>query len=284
MSVGSLFSGIGGIELGLERAGGFETKWFVEWEPYCQDILRKHWPKAKIYADVTKVDFTSLSRVDVLTGGFPCQDISNAGKRAGITGSRSGLWSYCVEAIRVLRPRICFFENVSAIINRGLDVVLADLASVGYDAEWHCVSASSVGAPHRRDRIILLCWPADVAYSCVSGLQGREESRSLESGGQNTDEQLGGRSNGFPMADTHCEGVELSLTTQRWQPDALGSDNGGRSEEINHYCRGWWSVEPRLGRVAYGIPNRVHRIKALGNAVVPAFAQAVGETIKKEMK
>lgn len=126
MNVGSLFSGIGGIELGFERAGGFKTLWFVEQDKYCQAILRRHWPTAVIYDDITQVDFGNVPKVDVLTGGFPCQDISNAGKRVGIEGSRSGLWKEYARAISVLRPRIVFAENVSALTQRGLDTVLGD--------------------------------------------------------------------------------------------------------------------------------------------------------------
>jgi DNA (cytosine-5)-methyltransferase 1 len=156
-----LFSGVGGIELGLERAGGFKTAWFVEYEPYAQAVLRKRFPSTPVYGDITQLDFSSLPRVDVLTGGFPCQDISNAGRRVGIEGSRSSLWKYYAEAIRCLRPRLAFIENVSALTRRGLDVVLGDLASIGYDAEWHCFPASAVGAPHQRDRIAIIAYPND---------------------------------------------------------------------------------------------------------------------------
>ena len=156
LRVGSLFSGTGGIELGLERAGGFETVWFVECDPHAQAFLRKYWPDATIYGDITEIDFASVPRIDVLTGGFPCQDISNAGKRVGISGSRSGLWKHYLRAISVLRPRIVFAENVAALTQRGLDTVLIDLAAIGYDAEYHCFPASAVGAPHRRDRIVII--------------------------------------------------------------------------------------------------------------------------------
>src|SRR3990167_1062601 len=104
LTVGSLFSGIGGIDLGLERTGGFETRWFVEWESFCQAVLKKHWPSVPCYGDITKIDFTKLERVDVLCGGFPCQDISIAGKGAGIKeGTRSGLWFHYLRAIREIR-------------------------------------------------------------------------------------------------------------------------------------------------------------------------------------
>ena len=158
MNVGSLFSGIGGIELGLERAG-FKTAWFIENEPYAQAVLKKQWPGTPVHGDITKINLEELPKVDILTGGFPCQDISNAGKRVGIQGSRSGLWTYYCEAISVLRPRIALIENVSALLGRGLDTVLCDLVQVGYDAEWYCISASSVGAFHKRDRIFIIAYP-----------------------------------------------------------------------------------------------------------------------------
>jgi len=160
MKVGSLFSGIGGIELGFERTGEFETVWFVERDAYCQQVLKKRWHNAVIYDDITTTDFTKVQPVDVLTGGFPCQDISNAGKRAGIEGSRSSLWKHYARAIGDLRPKYAIIENVAALSNRGLDVVLADLASLGYDAEWHSISASSIGALHRRERIFITAYDA----------------------------------------------------------------------------------------------------------------------------
>lgn len=157
-TVGSLFSGIGGIEIGFEKEG-FKTKWFIEKEPYAQAILKKRFPGTIIYEDVTKIDFRTIPKVDVFTGGFPCQDISGAGKRVGIEGSRSSLWKYYAEAIRVLRPKIAFIENVSALAIRGLNVVLADLAKIGYDAEWYNISASAVGAFHQRERIFIIAYP-----------------------------------------------------------------------------------------------------------------------------
>ena len=166
--VGSLFSGIGGIELGFERAGGFETAWFVECEPYAQAVLRKHWPNVPIYGDIREIDFTTLPKVDILTGGFPCQDISNAGKRKGITGERSGLWKEYLRAICEIRPKIVFVENVAALVNRGLDVVLRDLAQAGYDAEWFCLSAADVGAPHKRQRIWIIAHSDGNSQSVMS--------------------------------------------------------------------------------------------------------------------
>lgn len=162
MKVGSLFSGIGGFDLGLERAG-FQTAWFCEQDEFCQRVLRKHWPDVPIYDDITTLRGQDVEPVDALCGGFPCQDLSYAGRGAGIEGERSGLWSEYARLIGELRPRYVFVENVPALLTRGLGRVLGDLAALGYDAEWDCIPASAVGAPHRRDRVWL------VAYPCRSG-------------------------------------------------------------------------------------------------------------------
>lgn len=158
MNVGSLFSGIGGIELGFAREG-FHTSWFVENNDYCQRVLRKHFPDRPIFSDIHAVDFKSVPPVDILVGGFPCQDISHAGKRKGITGERSSLWKEYHRAIGEIRPRYAVIENVSNLTNIGLDVVLADLAQIGYDAEWVCLRASDFGALHRRERIFIIAYP-----------------------------------------------------------------------------------------------------------------------------
>jgi DNA (cytosine-5)-methyltransferase 1 len=152
-----LFSGIGGFSLGLERTGGFKTVAFCEIEPYPCKVLAKHWPDVPIYNDVRELTGDRLKadglNPEIITAGFPCQDISVAGKGAGITGERSGLWSEIARLVGEIHPRYVILENVSALLNRGLEQVLRDLTEVGYDAEWHCIPASHIGAPHRRDRI-----------------------------------------------------------------------------------------------------------------------------------
>lgn len=159
----SLFSGIGGIDLGLERAG-FTIVAHSEIDQYASRVLAKHWPGVPNVGDITKADWSDwVGHVDVIAGGFPCQDISLAGKGAGIEGSRSGLWSEYARVVRVLRPRYVIVENVAALLSRGLDRVLGDLASLGYDAWWDCIPAASVGAPHRRDRVFIVATRADVA-------------------------------------------------------------------------------------------------------------------------
>ncbi len=158
MNVGSLFSGIGGIELGFEREG-FKTKWFVEKDLFCQCILNKHWPEASVYSDVSNINFSELEKVDILTGGFPCQDISVSGKGKGIVdGERSSLWKHFAKAIGILRPKYAVIENVSALTFRGLSNVLEDLAKEGYDAEWFDLRASDFGAPHKRERIFIVAY------------------------------------------------------------------------------------------------------------------------------
>src|SRR5215207_5071922 len=158
-----LFSGIGGFSLGLERTGGFKTVAFCEIDPFCRKVLEKHWPEVPCYHDVRELTAERLAAdgigVDVICGGFPCQDISLAGKGAGLEGERSGLWSEIARLSGELRPEFVIVENVSALLGRGLGRILGDLAEIGFDAEWHCIPASAIGAPHRRDRIWLVAYP-----------------------------------------------------------------------------------------------------------------------------
>lgn len=159
MKIGSLFSGIGGLELGLEWAGFGHTVWQVEQDEFCRNILARHWPDAdRSITDVRRCYATELEPVDVICGGFPCQDISNAGKGAGLVGHRSGLWFEFARIIGEFRPRYVVVENVAALLVRGLDTVLGTLAELGYDALWTTVRASDVGAPHRRERLFVVAY------------------------------------------------------------------------------------------------------------------------------
>ena len=165
LTVGSLFAGIGGFDLGLERAG-MQVKWQVEIDPYCLKVLEKHWPHVRRYTDIKTVDWSGVEPVDLVCGGFPCQDISVAGKRAGIDGERSGLWSEYVRCIRALRPRYIFVENVPGLLdNPAMGRVLGDLADSGYDAEWQIISARSVGAPHLRKRVWIVAYPSSLRHN-----------------------------------------------------------------------------------------------------------------------
>jgi len=197
---------VGGIELGFERTGGFETAWFVECEPYAQAVLKKHWPNVPIYGDIRKIDFTTLPKVDILTGGFPCQDISNAGKRKGITGERSGLWKEYLRAICEIRPKIVFVENVAALVNRGLNVVLRDLAEIGYDAEWHCLSAADVGAPHKRERIWIIAMENS---ECNGTNEGNwEENDCRKEKGKHSNFVVGTSARKGNVADSNSKGLQ----------------------------------------------------------------------------
>ena len=252
LTVGSLFAGIGGFDLGLERAG-MRVRWQVEIDPYCQRVLAKHWPDVTRYGDIRTVDWSTVEPVDLLCGGFPCQDISLAGKGAGLAGDRSGLWFEYAKAIAALRPRYVLIENVAALRARGLDQVLGALATLGYDAEWHCIPACAVGAPHRRDRVWIVAYARGIEPGGLSGIE-RKEISTIGCGGED-------------VADSN---------TERWfrRPGLIGEARGG---EFTH--GGWWESEPPVGRVAHGIPSRVDRLRGLGNAIVPQVATFLGERI-----
>lgn len=167
MNVLDLFSGIGGFSLGLERAG-MRTVAFCEVDPFCRRILAKHWPDVPCYDDVRELTADRLRSdgiaVDVICGGFPCQDVSAGGLRVGIGGARSGLWAEYARLISELRPRFVIVENVTGLLDRGLDVVLGALASIRYDAEWHSIPATALGFPHERDRIWIVAYPAALRW------------------------------------------------------------------------------------------------------------------------
>ncbi len=232
LTVGSLFAGIGGFDLGFERAG-FTIRWQVEIDPWARAVLAKHWPTVPKYPDVREVGAHSLEPVAVLCGGFHCQDISLAGKGAGIEGQRSGLWAEYARLIGELRPRYVVVENVAALRTRGLDRVLGDLAACGYDAEWDCIPAAAVGAPHRRDRLWLVAYPHQQRTQVPPGR------------GHAAVQVFGGG-------------------------DAAGS-LGDWSD--------WWAAEPNVGRVVDGLPQRVDRLRGLGNAIVPQIAKWIARRI-----
>lgn len=174
---------------GLEATGYFRTDLFCEAATFPVSVLRKHWPGTPIHGDITTLSIETLLwhgvEPDVVCGGFPCQDLSVAGRGVGLSGSRSGLWFEMLRVIDETKPKYAIIENVSALRGRGLDVVLGGLAAIGYDAEWHCIPAAAVGAPHRRDRIWILAYPASERREAGTGLQGRRpgETRGLESPG-----------------------------------------------------------------------------------------------------
>ena len=166
ITIGSLFSGIGGFELGLERAiPNSKTIWQVEQNKYCQGILKKHWPEAIIHNDIREVNHENVHPVNIICGGFPCQGVSCAGQGKGIEGDkRSGLWGEMYRLIDELRPRVAVMENVPALLwkGRGMHVVMSNLAQIGYNAEWTVISARQFGAPHLRKRIFIVAYPMQI--------------------------------------------------------------------------------------------------------------------------
>lgn len=264
-----LFSGIGGFSLGLERTGGFETVAFCEKSPFCADILQKHWPKVPVYDDVRTLSAIDLRHdgvgaIDVICGGFPCQDLSRAGSRAGLEGSRSGLWREFARIICEVRPSFVIVENVPDLLGLGLGDVLGDLASIGYDALWECIPASAVGAPHLRDRFWLLAVP--------------QHSDADNTGSHSAPLYF----NGSVELQHRQERVAQSLGRDVPDPDGEGQlQPQGRISHQRRWPsnRDWWSAEPAVGRVAYGVPNGVDRIAALGNAVVPQIPELIGRAI-----
>tara|TARA_Y100000114_G_C11686380_1_gene291266 strand:- start:104 stop:835 length:732 start_codon:yes stop_codon:yes gene_type:complete len=163
ITIGSCFAGIGGFELGLERGiSNSKTVWQIEQNKYCQGILKKHWPKAILHNDIREIDYDKIQTVDIICGGFPCQGVSCSGKGKGIEGDeRSGLWRQMHRLINHLQPRVAVMENVPALLwkGRGMHVVMSDLASIGYDAEWCTISARQFGAPHLRKRVFIVAYP-----------------------------------------------------------------------------------------------------------------------------
>lgn len=179
MNVVSLFAGIGGFELGLERAG-MTVVASCEINPKCRHLLRHHWPDVQQFDDVCTMTAADVPhRVDILCGGFPCQDVSFAGKGAGLAGERSGLWREYARLVREFRPRYVLVENVAALLGRGLGDVLGDLAALGYDAWWDCIPASAVGAPHRRDRVWIVAYPRGEQHEGFGDALRREIAEGL---------------------------------------------------------------------------------------------------------
>lgn len=262
LKVGSLFSGIGGLDLGLERAG-MKIVWHSEIDEYASKVLKKHWPEVPNHGDIKRIDFRNVEPVDVICGGYPCQPFSLAGVRKGTDDPRH-LWPWVRDAISVLRPKFAILENVRGHLSLGGTTVIGELAEIGYNAEWRLVSASGMGAPHRRDRIIIVAYPEDLFSDGGDNNAGVSmESEKISESGDN------GRS--FNMANVR------SVGRPRWW-----SPFSGDNEEIReHAIRSseYWKVEPDVGRMADGIPHRLDRLRGLGNAVVPQIGEYIGRLI-----
>jgi DNA (cytosine-5)-methyltransferase 1 len=295
ITFGSLFAGIGGFDLGFERAG-MVCKWQVEIDNYATRVLEKHWPGVHRERDIRSCGKHNLERVDVICGGFPCQDISYAGLGAGLDGERSGLFYEAIRVVRELQPKVVVLENVAALLTRGLDRVLGTLASIGFDAEWHCIPAAYVGAPHIRDRIFIISYNTNREVFCplqkVSGRQDTKSGRTCDENSDTDGSSIGRnarRENNvedewnitssvceFDVTNSNSEGLE------KWQ----GKDSGGaRAICGTEFGRSqWWESEPNVGRVAYGVSRRVDRLRGLGNAIVPQVAEWIGRQIVGALK
>ena len=254
----ALFAGAGGGILGGHLLG-WRTICAVEWEPYAACVLAARQndgilPPFPIWDDVQTFDGRPWAgRVDIVSGGFPCQDISAAGRGAGIDGARSGMWFHMARIISEVRPRFVYVENSPFLTSRGLHRVLGDLASLGFNARWGVVSAADVGAPHKRDRIWIVGKSKFTALEGQRSKSGKEEiTQSWDSGSLAYAENQGDvrRVRGV-------ESVEQSDNTRRSSADG---------------SREWWATEPTVGRVAHGVAARVDRLKAIGNGQVPAVA------------
>tara|TARA_R100001594_G_scaffold76604_1_gene111224 strand:+ start:686 stop:1561 length:876 start_codon:yes stop_codon:yes gene_type:complete len=267
-----LFSGVGGFSLGLERTGGFETVAFCEQDEKAKLVLNKNWPTVPVYGDIKELTFERLQAdgliPTVITGGFPCQDISSAGKGEGIIGERSGLWSEMFRLIRDVRPAWAIIENVSTLRSKGLTLVLQNLCEIGYCAEWHCIPASAVGAPHQRDRIWIVAQPHDTGQQpsargrCDQGDEARNNARRCC--------QVMADATRIGMEGCRSTGFQISSAPIRERLFGCLSARSGTSH---------WQTESNVGRVADGVPNRMDRLKQLGNAVVPQIPQLIGEAI-----
>ena len=343
MKVLDLFSGIGGFSLGLERAG-METVAFCEYDEKARQVLKKHWPNVPQYEDVRtltkeKLDNDGITNISVLCGGFPCQDISVAGNQAGIhEGTRSGLWSECARLLGEIRPQYAIFENVTALLNGGggdwFKRILWEISEVGYDAEWHCISASELGAHHHRDRIWIVAYPnrAQRERGSVSvRVSSRQPNIDRRSGNWRASKNVADSKHngslttavrgGFSKASDNDEkgsqeSVEFTGSSQPHgssdlqESDKLASKHvaypisqrqprQGQYEQsifaeafknrqtVNAFAGGTpdiWKVEPDLGRVADGVPGRSHRLKQLGNAVVPQIPEIIGRAILNDCR
>lgn len=256
------FSGIGGFSLAARWVGGFQTVQFVEWDPYCQRVLAKNFPDVPIHGDITTFHPTE-GAADIICGGFPCQDISVAGKQAGIKqGTRSGLFYELMRVICVVRPQYVVLENVAAILANGLDTVLGELAEAGFDAEWACIPASAVGACHQRDRWWL------VAYATS-----RRDSGQNQHAGQQVQPKRMGQSWVLNASDPNSErsqGLRSELELQ--QSCRQGAPCWSHQPRMPESDWQRFISEPVLRRGDDGLSNRVDRLKALGNSVVPQVA------------
>ncbi len=308
----ALFAGAGGGILGGKLLG-WRTVCAVEWEAYAASVLCARQndgalPAFPIWDDVRTFDGRPWRGiVDVVSGGFPCQDISAAGKGAGIEGERSGMWTEMARIIGEVRPAYAFVENSPMLTSRGLGRVLGDLAALGYDARWGVLGAVDAGAPHKRDRIWIVAH-ADLHEHRANGRPQNKASAVSRNSRQTGFTGRTGRASDDAkvLADSNGGGLEgrkhrAGADAQGWQePHGSVGKRGGMADADNIRCResvttsqekqkrraettigerSWWATEPDLGRVAHGVAARVDRLKAIGNGQVPAVAALAWEML-----
>jgi DNA (cytosine-5)-methyltransferase 1 len=274
LTVGSLFSGIGGLDLGLERAG-MKVIWQSEIDPFACKVLKKHWPEVVNHGDIKQIKWNTVERPDVICGGYPCQPFSLAGQRKGTDDPRH-LWPWVRECISALQPRYAILENVRGHLSMGGLQVIGELAEIGYDAEWRVVSAAGMGAPHRRERIIIVAYANDPRGGASK--RGIDTIRSQEIKRRQNIAQFGFSGCSSDVADPKGSAIggtqSHGLRARVWKTTELRE-----SDSTTRTIGDWWKVEPDVGRVADGIPDRVDRLKGLGNAVVPQVAEYIGRLI-----
>lgn len=289
MRIGSLFSGIGGLERGLEIAGAGEVVWQCERDEWCRGILERHWPGVQRFDDVRSVPADAAC--DILCGGFPCQDVSIAGARVGITGEQSGLWYEFARLVRVLRPRVVFVENVPGLLD-WFGHVLGPLAALGYDAEWAVFSAAEVGAPHRRERLFVLAHAQGERPAATRDEPERTAAEVALPAG------AGRRGSSAPDADREDE-LPRARVDGRHQareprarraaaPDAHGERELQPEGPFPKVRRrpgdgGWWTSVPAVcgGHDGPACMDRTKRFRALGNAVVPQQAALAWKVLSR---
>jgi len=282
------FSGIGGFSLAARWLGGIETIQFVECEPFCQRILAKHWPNVPIHDDICTFA-PSLGSADIICGGFPCQDISQAGKKAGLVGERSGLFYELLRVICLVEPRYVVLENVAAITANGMGDVLGSLATAGYDTEWACIPAAAVGACHQRDRWWCIAYPQSERRGAWAR-QSQGQARYQEP-------RAGDQASGFASHSPSqcCNDLRAAQGCDSATPEPGDGDGADAAHSYSQRLEGshqlgsprpqwpaaiarldpnWRSYlsKPVICRGDDGFPGRVDRLKALGNAVVPQVA------------
>lgn len=276
-----LFSGIGGFSLGLERTGGFETVAFCEYAEFPRKVLAKHWPNVPIYPDVReltaeRLNADGLGRIDIICGGYPCQPFSYAGKREGAEDDRH-LWPEMRRLVETLRPAWVIGENVAGHITMGLDDVLSDLGTLGYACQPFVIPAAALGASHRRDRVWLVAYgplmQRNVCTDYAAELMGGKQDWAGQSGDGDWSEDVA------DSDSLDAQGFVAQFANEEGRPGQVFRPSGSRSDGS-----GWWSSEPAVGRMAHGVPQRVDRLKALGNAVVPQIPELIGRAILKSME